>query len=578
MSTLSLIAICIIYYSLSEASQFSNCSQSGPCFESCLFDTSTKCDTLPSIPINELMDDDIYIYRTSRNTNEKFGTYKLKWSTSSSIINDNNTLHFNILYNNQHHTINGFGGAFTDAVSYNLGNLNSSKLENEILSSYFIWVNNDNHSNGTGGSGYRFGRVPIGSCDFSLYSYSYSDTKNDFNLNNFSLNQIWDLSEKYGRINVIKKCQKMVQQSSYYLDDPTNDRLHLYAVPWSAPFWMKDNQKYTNGGKLYQNKTYFEAYSLYFIKYLQSYLSLGNISFDAISVQNEPNLPAPWESTQWTTLEMTKFIAMYLGPKLTEFNHENNKNVGIWIHDGQKGDLPELVYNYFDEYYMNNYNVSSYYIGLGAHWYFYPPPIPGCPKFECDGAFKQVKLMREYLDDIQNRSDIYMMGTEACEGGTNSIKSPPNRGVSLGDWYRGEQYGEDIIGDINNGVSGWLDWNLVLDINGGPNHANNTCDAPIVIDFDKEIYYKQPMYYYLAHISRFIRPKSIHIDMEVGDDYDEEHIWFTSVIDYRMNMTVIVIMNTHETQQFDIEIHDDRKGYFEWSLQPHSIQTFLYNN
>ena len=29
--------------------------------------------------------------------------------------------------------------------------------------------------------------------------------------------------------------------------------------------------------------------------------------------------------------------------------------------------------------------------------------------------------------------------------------------------------------------SGWVDWNLVLDINGGPNWAENYVDAPVIV-------------------------------------------------------------------------------------------------
>ena len=32
----------------------------------------------------------------------------------------------------------------------------------------------------------------------------------------------------------------------------------------------------------------------------------------------------------------------------------------------------------------------------------------------------------------------------------------------------------DLIEDLNNYVSAWIDWNLVLDESGGPNYAQNT--------------------------------------------------------------------------------------------------------
>ena len=38
---------------------------------------------------------------------------------------------------------------------------------------------------------------------------------------------------------------------------------------------------------------------------------------------------------------------------------------------------------------------------------------------------------------------------------------------------------------------------------GGPNWAQNTVDAPIIVDEDVGEYYKQPMYYALGHVTRF---------------------------------------------------------------------------
>ena len=32
---------------------------------------------------------------------------------------------------------------------------------------------------------------------------------------------------------------------------------------------------------------------------------------------------------------------------------------------------------------------------------------------------------------------------------------------------------------------GWLDWNLILDTNGGPNHLKNNCDANIIQDAER---------------------------------------------------------------------------------------------
>ena len=44
-----------------------------------------------------------------------------------------------------------------------------------------------------------------------------------------------------------------------------------------------------------------------------------------------------------------------------------------------------------------------------------------------------------------------------------------------------QKYAHDIIGNLNEGMSVFLDWNLVLDELGGPNHVKNFCDAPISV-------------------------------------------------------------------------------------------------
>ena len=53
-------------------------------------------------------------------------------------------------------------------------------------------------------------------------------------------------------------------------------------------------------------------------------------------------------------------------------------------------------------------------------------------------------------------------------------------------------------------VLGWTDWNIALDMQGGPNWAGNFVDAPIIVNEAEGEFYKQPMYYALGHISRYL--------------------------------------------------------------------------
>jgi glucosylceramidase len=39
-----------------------------------------------------------------------------------------------------------------------------------------------------------------------------------------------------------------------------------------------------------------------------------------------------------------------------------------------------------------------------------------------------------------------------------------------------------MINDLNRWTVGWIDWNLLLDEQGGPNHVGNFCSAPLLAD------------------------------------------------------------------------------------------------
>ncbi|ETM52930.1 hypothetical protein L914_03529, partial [Phytophthora nicotianae] len=73
--------------------------------------------------------------------------------------------------------IMGFGGAFTEAAALQFHKLPKDKQE-EVLTLYF-----DKNK----GSAYNFGRVPMGSCDFSVGSYNFAETEKDMELKDFDV-------------------------------------------------------------------------------------------------------------------------------------------------------------------------------------------------------------------------------------------------------------------------------------------------------------------------------------------------------------------------------------------------------
>lgn len=57
---------------------------------------------------------------------------------------------------------------------------------------------------------------------------------------------------------------------------------------------------------------------------------------------------------------------------------------------------------------------------------------------------------------------------------------------------------------MNHYVVGWIDWNLALNPEGGPNWVDNFVDAPILVYGDDDEFIKQPIFYAMGHFSIFI--------------------------------------------------------------------------
>lgn len=53
--------------------------------------------------------------------------------------------------------------------------------------------------------------------------------------------------------------------------------------------------------------------------------------------------------------------------------------------------------------------------------------------------------------------------------------------------------------DLEHWVTGWTDWNLALNMEGGPNWVHNYVDSPIIVNAEKDEFYKQPMFYAMGH-------------------------------------------------------------------------------
>jgi glucosylceramidase len=203
-------------------------------------------------------------------------------------------------------------------------------------------------------------------------------------------------------------------------------------------------------------------------------------------------------------------------------------------------------------------------VGIGLHWY---------TSVEDYLAWltKPFDKMRTVADKYP---DKFMLATEACVGFIPVI----DQGPKLGNWQRAERYGFDILYDLNAFAVGWTDWNIALDMGGGPNWAGNVVDAPILIDTeDGATFYKNPLFYYMGHFSKFLTPGSrrvgvsstappLHLPMEV-----------TAFLTPGSDRTVVVVLNRDDSrQQFSISVKDDTRGFINIDMPANTIQTFIF--
>lgn len=368
--------------------------------------------------------------------------------------------------NTRRQQVIGYGGAFTDSASQLIMSL-PAKLRESLIEDYF----------GEQGLDYNMGRLPLGGTDMSTRPYSYDDLPNgqlDLSLKHFRL-QAEDFLYKIPAIKLANELR--VRRGK--------EQLKLMALSWSAPAWMKNNQNLVQGHMRSNSSGPFcDAYARYLIKAIDEYERLG-IRIWSLSPQNEPNTPARvgpekinFNSVNFDSEEMSDYLENSLVPNLLRAGKTGDKlKLFLW-----EDTLDGLVS--YQRASLASASVREFAHGLAIHWY-----AQGLDRVS-------YKMLHEARNQLPPK--LSMISTEA-----SFIGRP-----KPGDWFRGQKYARDVIENLRAGSLGWLDWNLALDTEGGPAWSNNNLDASILVDPHSRSYLKNPMFYALAHFTRFIVPDS----------------------------------------------------------------------
>lgn len=344
-------------------------------------------------------------------------------------------------------TLQGIGGCFNEIGGVALMSLPENKRKDIILSLF------DEQS----GAGFTFCRTAVGASDFGVDAYSYSEVKDDYKMEHFSVAR-----EERNVIPYIKMAFAV------------NPDLKLFASPWSPPAWMKKSGKMTGSGndnRLIETPEISQSYALYLARYIQAYSRCG-ITVNRICPQNETDCNTNYPSNIFPPFQMEQFICDYLSPMFKKENVETE----IWAGTYRVVDCFEALELF------NSLRLRKTVQGVGVQY-----------------------TATSYLADFRIRyPNIRMMHTECiCYNGKNTVDQAFSR---LG----------EIASYINAGSENFAYWNMILNESSksGWDWAQNSL---LNINRDTGEVTYNPDYAVMYLMSRFLRPGDVRIASAISN-------------------------------------------------------------
>ena len=405
----------------------------------------------------------------------------------------------------------GIGVSLTESSAFVLACLPKEQRE-AVLKEFFS----------ENGANFPLVRTHIGACDFSVEGkYSLAEVPGDTLLTSFSLQRDKEgfspsvypqvLDSTYDLYHLMRDVAtiKASQADSTY---------KILASPWTAPAWMKDNNAYyergngvARGGKLLSQ--YYATYANYIVKFIQAYQQEG-IDIWAVTPVNEPmGNDGGWESMDVSPQEEALLIGKYLGPAFKKAGL-STKIFGFDQNTFEMGPYVSAIYG--------DSLARAATSGMAVHWYgstvsSFPDVLDsvyanhldkliihtegcvdnlGCP------AWDAVTDPEGFTEENWFANDAFWWNKEATDWAYSTPFWPelhPKYAVV-------ERYVTYLLEGIEHRMHGFIDWNMVLDKQGGPNHVSNFCGAPLMVDTDSKQLYYTPYYYALKQISNTLRP------------------------------------------------------------------------
>lgn len=346
-----------------------------------------------------------------------------------------------IIYPNvEFQEITGVGGSFNEIGGVALMSL-PKKSQEDVMDKLF----------GKEGAQFSLCRTAIGSSDFGTSAYSYAEVADDYKMEHFSIDR-----EKNSVLPYIKMALKY------------NPEMTLFASPWSPPGWMKysglidQGVKTPDKNKLKDESEIYEAYALYFAKYVKAYAKEG-IRVDRLLIQNETDIHTKYPSCVMPPSQMYKFAADYLRPQFDKKNIQTE----IWAGTFRTHDVLDAIEFAGTEKYLNAVD------GIGIQY-----------------------TKARYINDmnllVKDKPSMHTEGN--CYNGKNTVGQAFKRL-------------KEVASYINYGIPNYCYWNMILNETGNSGWGWKQ-NSLINIDREKQALTYNPDYAVIALLSKYMQPGS----------------------------------------------------------------------
>ena len=238
------------------------------------------------------------------------------------------------------------------------------------------------------------------------------------------------------------------------------------------------------------------------VKFIQAYLAEG-IPVGMLSLQNEASAATSWDSCLWSGEEERIFLKDHLYPALEAAGLAGKIAVFIWDHN------KERAIEHIDAF-MADPDAAAKVDGFAFHWY-------------SGDHFEALDLLRRrYPDKLLVHTEscpLHMPGKAMSmspgeDGVLNNADDAQSLTAQQIDHNDAIAYAHDMIGDLNHGMQGWMDWNMIVDRSGGPRHVGGGFGAPLVYEADGT-FSETIAYAYIKAIAETVCPGAVRIGKSV---------------------------------------------------------------